>query len=950
MASQDLVREVFGGSDSELSDEEEVSKKTLRQAKPRDEYESSGADSGDDYVQEKHLPSVVGKAKKIKRKRTLDADGQPRKRKRRIPVEPDLVDLTPEQGIDEILKQKKTTRRKKKTNDEVLDSFADHEVARLREAMNAAAEEDINANHDKQPAVAKLKLLPEAMDTLRKASLAQSIIDNNLLDAVRRWLEPLPDRSLPALNIQRELFGVVRKMEFIDSAVLKESGLGRIVLFYTKCKRVTPDIGRIANDLVMTWARPIVKRSASYRDRIVPVVQDGDSMHRSGENLNAILARAKENEKGRVKKNAVMIPQRELGNYTVAPKVNGGIMRNNASVDVDIERRKKTSEWMRALTRKINSRSQGISSVAIALPNQPLPKRCSSLLSAASSPRTPSGSPKWSPIFFSSAANRNSTDSWNSSNGPDELEFEWKPEQILLLTRTLDALPAHLVTPFIGPVPPSNLLDKIARGVSQAKGSLEWPHSIRATRVKLLELARKRAKEDSLHQRKADNDYQERENKFDPDSLNGCGNQDGKLQTARRPLYRQNSMDFITATEPQLRDEENITRLSNRLQRSDKLVPTSIYYPYTRKSRPLTCADGLSSSPPRSTNVPSLINPSTPSSSTLTSLTSLTSSAAIARTQYLRYSASSLSAASSMSTSSGGSSNLCLQKPRTTGTNIPPSLPPKDLKSSKLGMKRAPSFGAAAQGIRRDKWIEHVVLHQRRDSVTSSCPSSDEEEKLRAAQVKKQKVRSSITSTPNGNANSEASKTQPSIKSSRFDTPQKKATNGHTLSTPIITSSGAGLNGVSNTTKKVRVSNTSGDSRSGNANKRLPMNVQRNPSILGGELPPLTPLSREQNDILTPLKHADPDLTETQPATPILTPPLSPECPLSPASRLLSPTQPTPSPSEPQKLKTLRRVKRRALGRRISFGSLASPSIDDATMEELDSDKRICLGSAFQMH
>lgn len=71
--------------------------------------------------------------------------------------------------IDEILKAKKTARRKKKPNEEVLDSFADHEVSRLREVMNSAAEEDINSNHEKAPAVAKLKLLPEAMETLRKS-------------------------------------------------------------------------------------------------------------------------------------------------------------------------------------------------------------------------------------------------------------------------------------------------------------------------------------------------------------------------------------------------------------------------------------------------------------------------------------------------------------------------------------------------------------------------------------------------------------------------------------------------------------------------------------------------------------------------------------------------------------------------------------------------------------
>jgi len=287
-----------------------------------------------------------------------------RKRKRKQPVEVDLSELPPEQAnkirldmrIEAILKPKKASRqRKKKANEEVLDSFADDEVARLREVMNTAADEDIRANNEKQPATAKLKLLPEAMETLRKAALAQSMIDNNLLEAVRRWLEPLPDRSLPALNIQRELFNIIRKMEFIDSAVLKESGLGRVVLFYTKCKRVTGDIGRIANELVSTWSRPIIKRSASYRDRVVPVAQEGGDVDmRAGERLNAILARAKEGEKGRVKQNAVMIPQRELGSYTVAPKMNGGIGRVNVSVDVDIERRRKNAERLRSLTRKVS--------------------------------------------------------------------------------------------------------------------------------------------------------------------------------------------------------------------------------------------------------------------------------------------------------------------------------------------------------------------------------------------------------------------------------------------------------------------------------------------------------------------------------------------------------------------------------------------------------------------
>jgi transcription factor SPN1 len=70
--------------------------------------------------------------------------------------------------IEAILKPKKSSRPKKKKNDEVLDSYADDEVARLREAMNNAAEEDIRANSEKQPALAKFRMLNEAMETLRK--------------------------------------------------------------------------------------------------------------------------------------------------------------------------------------------------------------------------------------------------------------------------------------------------------------------------------------------------------------------------------------------------------------------------------------------------------------------------------------------------------------------------------------------------------------------------------------------------------------------------------------------------------------------------------------------------------------------------------------------------------------------------------------------------------------
>ncbi|KAI9567411.1 transcription factor iws1 [Boletus coccyginus] len=354
-----LERDIFGDG-SELSSEEDDVPQHRQRVKPPVEQEPSGSsDESSDAYEHERPP----KQKRTVKRRTDDRERKPqRKRKRKQITEQDLMDLPPEKAnklrlamqFDAILKPKKGSRTNKRKKDaEDLDQFADEEVSRLREAMLGAALDDEQANREKLPATNKLKLLPQVMEVLRKQSLSQSIVDNNLLEGVRRWLEPLPDRSLPALNIQRDFFPVLKKMEFIDSDVLKESGLGRVVLFYTKCKRVQSDIQRIANDLVSTWSRPIINRSASYRDRVVPTAQE-DASERANERLNAILARAKEGEKNRIRKNAVMIPQRELGNYTVAPRDNAGVMRK--TVESDTARRKLNADRMRSLSRKISTK------------------------------------------------------------------------------------------------------------------------------------------------------------------------------------------------------------------------------------------------------------------------------------------------------------------------------------------------------------------------------------------------------------------------------------------------------------------------------------------------------------------------------------------------------------------------------------------------------------------
>ncbi|KIK62954.1 hypothetical protein GYMLUDRAFT_57727 [Collybiopsis luxurians FD-317 M1] len=590
----------------------------------------------------------------------------------------------------------------------------------------------------------------------------------------------------------------------------------------------------------------------------------------------------------------------------------------------------------------MSSRRQNrVSTLAIVLPHPPLLRRRSSLLSQGSitSPHTPRTSSCNSPTWlFTNNNNRKSTDSWNSSNQDvgEDCDSEWKPDQILLLSRTLDALPSHLVTPFNGPIPPSNLLDKIARGVANAKGHAEWPHSLRATRVKLIEIARQRAREENSRSVTDENDEI---SCYSADSdVNVNLTRKSSRVIPRRPLYRQSSMDFLNTEDR--KNGENITRLSTRLQRTESQFPNPSYHPYTRsraraqaQSQAQTSQIQMnrrSSSPPRPANVPSLISPSTPSSSTLSSL-----STSAARHNLIRRSVSTFSDSSMISgnPSSLGDSELetrllpsvlpgpvdpRVQRVRRSESFCNPkdgypfpavsTSTPSPIRQS---FKRAPSYGALAQEARekeKEKRASGVYSHiygtkSREEMNVSPCPSSDEEEKQRNKQAKKVKG-------PGGKAKSSPSAT--AGESGAKAKKRSKATKDATCTESRTPGSSRG-----------RSSSASGSSAT-SIPTPVPtqpfqrMNLQRNPSIFGEELPHLHIPAAAPRRVTPSLPSSS--STQVPPAAPALPP-----------------------------RKTLRRVKRLAPSRRISFSSLVPPAGEETDVEGDNEEQRPKLGSAFQL-
>ncbi|OJK00190.1 hypothetical protein ASPACDRAFT_78120 [Aspergillus aculeatus ATCC 16872] len=173
-----------------------------------------------------------------------------------------------DRAMDEALK-KPTKRRFRKADGIDLEQMADAEIEDMRKRMTHAAQMDAINRREGKPAMHKLKMLPEVVSLLNRNQYVNSLVDPeiNLLEAVKFFLEPLDDGSLPAYNIQRDLMTALGKLP-INKETLIASGVGKVIVFYTRSKRPEPGIKRMAERLLAEWTRPILQRSDDYSKRV----------------------------------------------------------------------------------------------------------------------------------------------------------------------------------------------------------------------------------------------------------------------------------------------------------------------------------------------------------------------------------------------------------------------------------------------------------------------------------------------------------------------------------------------------------------------------------------------------------------------------------------------------------------------------------------------------------
>jgi len=331
---QKLTEDIFGAS----SDEEE------QQSKKDQGEKEANYDFDDDDLEnqsKKRLTEMVSKKKTKKRRSKEEKEkDKEKKRKKRSKksnedenvegnVEEDIPEKPPveKSDFDLVLESLKRGHRRRSTlptkNIEEIEDM----VLNLINTWRSAAEEDIQLNQENQPALSKVKYLSEITSYLSKKYLHEYFLNKGILSVLCKWLEPLPDRSLPNLKVREGILMILQELSSqIYTSQLKESGLGKAVMQLYKHPHETTSNRKICKTLIEQWIRPIFGLSTRYTDLKYDAIEEIDQNESTMEissttvsNIEDELDKKSKNGKERVSVHA-RIPDKVALDFKVMPK------------------------------------------------------------------------------------------------------------------------------------------------------------------------------------------------------------------------------------------------------------------------------------------------------------------------------------------------------------------------------------------------------------------------------------------------------------------------------------------------------------------------------------------------------------------------------------------------------------------------------------------------------
>ncbi|XP_061073371.1 protein IWS1 homolog isoform X2 [Conger conger] len=266
------------------SDSEEEDDRTKGDEGKKDEKNLFGSDSDSDDEEEKMIADIFGESGDEEEEEftgfnQADLEGDRSQSessaKKQVAEDTDSDDDIDRSGkdtsfmsdFDVMLARKKAQsgRRRRNRDGGTFISDADDVVSAMIIKMTEAAEEDRTLNSQKKPALKKLTLLPTVVMHLKKQDLKETFIDSGVMSAIKEWISPLPDKSLPALKIREELLKILQELPSVSQETLKHSGIGRAVMFLYKHPKESRPNKDVALKLINEWSRPIFGLTSNYK-------------------------------------------------------------------------------------------------------------------------------------------------------------------------------------------------------------------------------------------------------------------------------------------------------------------------------------------------------------------------------------------------------------------------------------------------------------------------------------------------------------------------------------------------------------------------------------------------------------------------------------------------------------------------------------------------------------
>jgi len=178
-----------------------------------------------------------------------------------------------------IMKAVLATKRKRGKDMDDTDKIT--VVTTLLEKMDQAKRDDDEARHHGMPALNKLKILGMVEKILGQRTLHEQLLDYDVLEMLRDWLEPMPReddqgremplarRTLPNLTLRVRLYKCLSAMpitpEYLKNSERGGPGMGKIVMMLFKHPQETVDNKRLLQKLMEEWSRHIFKKTKDYK-------------------------------------------------------------------------------------------------------------------------------------------------------------------------------------------------------------------------------------------------------------------------------------------------------------------------------------------------------------------------------------------------------------------------------------------------------------------------------------------------------------------------------------------------------------------------------------------------------------------------------------------------------------------------------------------------------------